>query len=133
MDVVQVPGGGGGNGMAEKSDQNENVQSESEDYPSPDPVVLPITDSLDLHTIHPRDLSELVAEYLWEAVAKGYTEVRIIHGKGIGVQRRMVVAVLQRHEAVISFSQASSDRGHYGATVVSLRADARRESPGQDV
>jgi DNA-nicking Smr family endonuclease len=112
--------------MTAKPDQNQAHRSDSEGDPATDPVVLPITDSLDLHTIHPRDLSDVVAEYLWEAGAKGFTEVRIIHGKGIGVQRRMVVAALERHEAVASYVSASSDRGHYGATIVRLRSGVQR-------
>ena len=82
---------------------------------------LPVEDALDLHVFRPRDVPIVVEEYLWEAARKGLREVRIIHGKGIGVQRRVVAGVLERHPAVESFSQASAERGHWGATVVRLR------------
>jgi dsDNA-specific endonuclease/ATPase MutS2 len=82
---------------------------------------VPIEDSLDLHAFHPRDVAAVVEEYLWEAARRGYAEVRIIHGKGIGAQRRVVVSVLDRHPAVISHTLAPADRGHWGATIVRLR------------
>ncbi len=88
---------------------------------------IPITDALDLHTIPPRDVRDVVTEYLWEAARKGLREVRIIHGKGIGVQRRIVASVLENHPAVASFEVASADRGHYGATIAHLDPSARRD------
>lgn len=84
---------------------------------------LPIEDALDLHAFHPRDTAAVVEEYLWEARRRGFAEVRIIHGKGLGVQRRIVAAVLARHPAVASFRQAEGERGHYGATIVRLKAE----------
>ncbi len=87
---------------------------------------LPVTDALDLHTIPPRDIREVVVEYLFAAAAKGFREVRIIHGKGIGVQKRIVSSELDRHEAVESYSTASGDRGHWGATIVRLVTDNTR-------
>lgn len=89
---------------------------------------LPIEDALDLHTFHPRDVAVVVEEYLWEAARRGYREVRIIHGKGIGVQRRIVAGVLDRHPAVVSYTQAPADRGHYGATIVRLRPVTREDT-----
>jgi DNA-nicking Smr family endonuclease len=91
------------------------------DPPPGEPQPLPIEDALDLHTFHPRDVAEVVAEYLNEARRRGLSEVRIIHGKGIGVQRRIVAGVLERHPAVVSYQLAGADRGHYGATLVRLR------------
>ena len=90
-----------------------------------EPVALPIEDSLDLHTFAPRDVASVVEEYLIEAAARGFTEVRVIHGRGIGVQREIVRAVLTRHALVDSFADAPGERGGWGATVVRLRASAR--------
>ena len=67
-----------------------------DDTPFPEPVVIEITDVLDLHTIPPRQVRAVVEEYLREAQLKGFSVVRIIHGKGIGVQREVVRAVLSR-------------------------------------
>jgi DNA-nicking Smr family endonuclease len=88
------------------------------DEPIPE---LPIEDALDLHAFHPRDVAALVEEYLHQARRRGLREVRIIHGKGIGVQREIVAAVLRRHPAVESFRIAPAEAGHWGATLVRLR------------
>jgi DNA-nicking Smr family endonuclease len=71
---------------------------------------VPIEDSIDLHTFQPREIAEVVEEYLYQALAKGFREVRIIHGRGIGVQREIVRSILQKHPKVISFHD-SPDRG----------------------
>ena len=63
----------------------------------------------------------MVEEYLGEAAARGFREVRVIHGRGIGVQREIVRSVLQRHPLVESFADAPPDRGGWGATLVHLR------------
>ncbi len=86
-----------------------------------EPVAVPITDELDLHAFPARDVPELVAEYLREAQQAGLTEVRIVHGKGIGVQREVVARVLATHPAVASYGPAPAHRGHWGATIVILR------------
>ncbi|HZF03927.1 MAG TPA: Smr/MutS family protein, partial [Patescibacteria group bacterium] len=65
-----------------------------------DPVELPITDSLDLHSFLPRDVPSVVDEYLRAAHARGFREVRLIHGRGIGVQRRIVQSLLRDHPLV---------------------------------
>ena len=75
-----------------------------------EPVELPIEESIDLHTFQPREIPDLVQEYLHQAVLKGYHEVRIIHGRGVGVQRRIVHSILERHPQVIAFCDAA-DRG----------------------
>ena len=94
-----------------------------------EPIVFEITDELDLHTFAPREVGPLVGDYLDECVARGFTEVRIIHGKGIGNLRRTVHAALERHPAVASYQLAPADHGHWGATVVSLHPsnDPRRD------
>ena len=88
---------------------------------SDDPIRIPITDTFDLHTIAPRDVKAAVEAYLEEAHKLGLTALRIIHGRGIGVQREMVRAVLTRCEFVASFSDAPAEAGGWGATIVTLR------------
>lgn len=85
------------------------------------PVVVPIEDSIDLHTFSPSDIPEVVSEYLELAARAGYREVRIIHGKGIGFQRERVRKILQQHPRVEDFSQAPPERGGWGATVARLK------------
>jgi DNA-nicking Smr family endonuclease len=81
-----------------------------------EPVALPIEDSIDLHTFQPQEVAGLVEEYLHQARLKGYREVRIIHGRGIGVQRRMVHSILSRHPHVIAYR----DEMDRGSTLVTL-------------
>jgi dsDNA-specific endonuclease/ATPase MutS2 len=81
-----------------------------------EPVELPIEDSIDLHTFQPREVAGLVEEYLHQARLKGFREVRIIHGRGIGVQRRMVHSILSRNQNVISYR----DEMDRGSTLVTL-------------
>jgi dsDNA-specific endonuclease/ATPase MutS2 len=86
-----------------------------------DVVVMPIEDSLDLHTFQPRDVLAVVADYLEEAAKRGFPEVRLIHGRGKGVQRANVQALLARHPLVERFRDAPASRGGWGATLVELR------------
>jgi dsDNA-specific endonuclease/ATPase MutS2 len=86
-----------------------------------DPVRIPITDVFDLHSVPPRDVKAVVEEYLIEARRLGLTAVRIIHGRGIGVQRETVRAVLARTDFVVDFSDAPAEAGGWGATIVTLR------------
>jgi DNA-nicking Smr family endonuclease len=86
-----------------------------------EPVHVPIEDALDLHSFGPRDVASVVEEYLKAAHERGFREVRIIHGRGIGVQRSIVRAVLSRHLLVVSFADAPPERGGWGATTVRLR------------
>jgi len=79
-------------------------------------------DELDLHTFRARDVPDLVPDYLEAAAARGLREVRIVHGKGTGVLRTTVHAILQRHPLVESFRLADERRGGWGATLVVLRA-----------
>lgn len=85
------------------------------------PVELPIEDSLDLHSFQPRDVPSVVDEYLQAAHARGFAEVRLVHGKGIGVQRRVVHGVLARHPLVAGYADAPEERGGRGATLVRFR------------
>jgi len=94
--------------------------SDDEDF-FPEPVVIEITDVFDLHTIPPREVKVVVEEYLREAHDKGFRVVRIIHGKGIGVQREMVRAILARTDFVLDWTDAPPDAGGLGATIVRLK------------
>ena len=89
--------------------------------PFPEPVTIEITDVFDLHTIQPRDVKLVVEEYLNEAQRLGFSSVRIIHGKGIGVQREMVRVILGRTPFVIDWTDAPPEAGGLGATIVRLR------------
>ena len=84
------------------------------------PVVIPIEDSLDLHPFRPSETAAVLVSYLEEASAKGFREVRVIHGRGIGVQRGIVRKTLARSPLVASFQDAPPERGGWGATVVLL-------------
>ncbi len=95
----------------------ENNISESE------PVEFPINGVLDLHTFHPREVKDLLPDYLHECKKKGILEVRIIHGKGTGALRETVHAVLKRRPEVASFKLADETAGSWGATLVSLKSD----------
>ncbi len=89
--------------------------------PEDDPVHIPITDVFDLHSVPPRDVKPVVEEYLAEAHRLGFKALRIIHGRGIGVQREIVRSVLARTEFVADFRDAPAEAGGWGATVVTLR------------
>lgn len=86
-----------------------------------EPVRIPITDVFDLHSVPPRDVRPIVEEYLVEAHRLGLKALRIIHGRGIGVQREIVRSVLARTAFVESFSDAPGEAGGWGATIVTLR------------
>jgi DNA-nicking Smr family endonuclease len=117
------------------------------DRPAPDPVskkpgvasapepdlaaeathVVPIEDVIDLHPFAPRDIPAVVEAYLEAAAARGFDEVRIIHGRGKGVQRRIVQSLLARHPLVLDFRDAGLARGGWGATVARLRSGQNTE------
>ena len=83
-----------------------------------DPVEVPIGPELDLHSFAPRDIPSVVEAYLAEASAKGLTEVRLVHGRGRGVQRGIVQAALERHPLVAEFWDDTAS--HLGATIARL-------------
>ncbi len=90
--------------------------------PFPEPVRVRITDVFDLHSVSPGEVRAVVAEYLFQARAEGFRQVRIIHGKGVGVQRNIVRSVLERTPFVEHFSDAPPEAGGWGATVARLSA-----------
>jgi|TARA_B110000116_G_C16741994_1_gene539008 DNA-nicking Smr family endonuclease len=79
---------------------------------------VPVEDTLDLHTFAPRDVASVVAEFVTEAHSQGFREVRLIHGRGVGVQRRTVHLALERHPLVAEFWDAPTS--HLGATIAML-------------
>lgn len=84
----------------------------------PEPFHIPIEDSIDLHAFHPRDIKSVVDEYINAAHEAGLREVRLIHGRGKGVQRGIVQQQLERHPFVVAFHDAPET--HLGATVALL-------------
>lgn len=94
---------------------------DDEDDAIDDTVVVPIEDAIDLHAFAPGDIPSVVESYLEAAQEKGLTEVRIIHGRGKGVQKERVRQVLSRSALVERFEEATPDRGGWGATVVNLK------------
>ena len=105
--------------------EEESAEEEESDVdpfdPFPEPVRLEIKDVFDLHSVPPREVRAVVEEYLREAQRLGYRQVRIIHGKGVGVQREAVRKILARTPFVEHFSDAPPEAGGWGATVVRLR------------
>ncbi len=91
-----------------------------DENPFPEPVEIEITDSLDLHSFAPSDIRAVVEAYMAEVHKKGFPIVRIIHGKGVGVQREIVRKVLSEMDFVESFKNAPEFSGSWGATIVKL-------------
>jgi len=89
-----------------------------------DPVVVPIEDALDLHAFRPAEIPSVVESYLEAAREAGFTEVRLIHGKGRGVQRTQVHRVLAASPHVHRFGDAPPERGGWGASVAWLKPRA---------
>ena len=91
--------------------------------PFPDPVVIEFRDVLDLHSIPPKQVRAVVEDYLEEARARRVRYLRIIHGKGIGVQRDIVRSILASKSYVLDFRDAPPEAGSWGATIVELEAN----------
>ena len=84
-------------------------------------VVVPIEDSLDLHTFSPKQIRPLVEEYLYQCQQREFREVRIIHGRGTGTQRNIVRSLLAKNPCVAEFKDAPPESGGWGATIVMLK------------
>ena len=93
--------------------------------PFSEPIVLPIEDRLDLHPFAPKDIPSVVEEYIDQCVKLGVHEMRLIHGRGKGVQRNIVRSLLEKHPHVLSFKDAPLDAGGWGATLVVLKKNAQ--------
>ncbi len=88
------------------------------------PVKIPIEDILDLHSFRPQDIPNLLEDYIAECLAAGILCLRIIHGKGKGVQKRRVQELLKKNPMVMSFKDAPPEAGGWGATLVELKKTA---------
>ena len=118
---------GGGRGSDEPDEGSDACEDGVDPFdPFPEPVRLDIEDVFDLHSIPPREVRAVVEEYLREARRRGFRSVRIIHGKGVGVQRETVRAVLARTPYVERFSDAPPEAGGWGATVAFLSQEPER-------
>jgi len=94
---------------------------EPEEPPFSEPIEIPIEESIDLHWFRPSEIADVVEGYLEAAIEKRFQEVRLIHGRGRGVQRGRVQSLLARHPGVTAFADAPGDRGGWGATIAWLR------------
>ena len=94
---------------------------DGDDSPFPDPVEIPIEESIDLHFFRPSEVADVLDAYLEAARERGFREVRVIHGRGRGVQRGRVQRLLERSPHVERFADAPGDRGGWGATIAWLR------------
>jgi len=102
-------------------DQSTDFSASDTKSPFSEPVVIPIEDSIDLHPFSPKDIPSVVEEYLEQCRKAGLYEVRIIHGRGKGIQRRIVRSILEKHPLVLSFKDAPPESGGWGSTVVVLK------------
>jgi DNA-nicking Smr family endonuclease len=87
-----------------------------------DPLVVPIEDSLDLHTFHPKEVGDLIPEYLVACRERGILRVRIVHGKGQGFLRERVHGILRRTDGVAEFHLSEKEGGDWGSTTVTMTA-----------
>jgi dsDNA-specific endonuclease/ATPase MutS2 len=107
--------------ISRRKEPQEPSNADSSKSPFSDPVVVPIEDSIDLHAFSPKEIPSVVEEYIEQCVQAGIYEVRIIHGRGTGMQRRIVQSILKKNPRVASFKDAPAEAGGWGATVVALK------------
>ena len=107
---------------SDRTELDDSSDEDDDDLADPDrPIELPIEDFIDLHPFPPKDIPHIVEDYLAAAHAEGFREVRLIHGRGLGVQRERVRGVLSRHPLVTQYHDRTHDRGGWGATVAHLK------------
>lgn len=104
-------------------------EADDDEFEIPDEVVVPIEDWIDLHPFRPGEVRSVVEAYLDEALAAGFSEVRLVHGRGIGAQREAVRGLLSRHPRVLDFGDAPPGQGGWGATIVRLSIPAAKIMP----
>ena len=109
--------------MANQKRSDRGTNAQPPDSPLDEPVVVPIEDSIDLHAFSPKDIPSVVEEYIEQCRQAGIYELRIIHGRGLGVQRNVVRSILKKHPTVLSFGDAPPEAGGWGSTVIVLRQD----------
>ncbi len=95
-----------------------------------EPIEPPVDGTLDLHTFDPREVGDLIPDYIGECLAREILQVRIIHGKGTGAMRERVHAILGRLSSVSSYRLAGENGGGWGSTIVTLRRPAGGDAPG---
>ncbi len=98
-----------------------------EDEQGDEPVEIPITDTLDLHPFRPSEIRDVARDYLIEAHARGFRQVRLIHGRGIGVQRERIRSLLESLDFVEAFHDADASGGGWGSTVVLLASNSLKQ------
>ncbi len=98
----------------------DDYKSFDPDNPFPDPVIIEFRDVIDIHSIPAKQTRAVVEDYLEEAGRRGVRFVRIIHGKGVGVQREIVRSILERSPSVADFRDAPAEAGGWGATIVTM-------------
>ena len=97
----------------------EQIDADEEYFP--EPIEIEITDVFDLHSVPPKQVGAVVEEYLLLTRQKGFPSVRIVHGKGIGVQRELVRSILARTDFVFDWTDAPPSAGGFGATIVRFK------------
>jgi dsDNA-specific endonuclease/ATPase MutS2 len=107
-----------------RKDKGFDSSDREPDAPFSEPVAIPLEDSIDLHSFSPKDIPSVVEEYLEQCIEAGLSEVRIIHGRGVGIQRNIVRSLLGKYPGVESFQDAPAEAGGWGATRVVLRKKA---------
>jgi len=114
--VLGMPAPRSASASAERAGTRDDASAEPAEL-----VELPIEDFIDLHNFEPRDIPSVVDDYLRAAREQGFREVRLIHGRGIGVQRERVRSVLSTHPLVTEYHDAPPERGGWGATIARLK------------
>ena len=104
-----------------RTDPPENPSTDPANSPFDEPIVLPLEDSIDLHAFAPKDIPSVVEEYIHQCHLAGLYEVRVIHGRGKGVQRQIVQSALAKNPLVSSFKDAPAESGGWGSTVVIIK------------